>query len=471
MAAFAQAVALVAFLLAVLAAFLLATSGRTAPGGKALAEASAEASGSPEAVLLRQLRALEAEPGGRPAAAAELRLALARVHRAAGRANASLPHLEAAKALAAAGAPGHTVAVRLALGEALLELGRAPEAATELEASLAEGGPGSAFAFPANRALGRTRFSLGDWDGALEAYARAQVLAPSEEDRALVLGDAGEAHLRRETLRSALEAADLLQEALDLLSAAERAAKAGADAGGAARTTSQEHRRRLQRLLEEALRAVAARLGPARHPQEDPPRSAATTKEAGCIGGWAPQRKADCISKTDVVPASGGLSRLREEVGEHLNRWDLRGAEATITAALEGRSGPVPALALNLLGRVRRSQERLPEAAELHRQALAAALEAGGDGARDAEEAYEGLSFLQATFHRAGQPDDAVALYAEAVAIAGAAGVLPENRGRKDGERRLRANAWPHLVGTGRLRGGPPTVAAAAAADPETRRV
>lgn len=186
-------------------------------------------------------------------------------------------------------------------------------------------------------------------------------------------------------------------------------------------------------------------------------RTSARAKASVGITGSAPRR-------TDVQPRP---AELQDFVIDLLKRWELKEADFTVAVALDvyrsKRDKMATAVAHNLLGKVRRAQGRLPEAARQHIQALELALGAGGITAAatpEARGAYLGLGGVQASFHLAGAPKEAVALLDDAEEVANAAGVPRERPGRQWGEGHLRANAWPlafamAAAGQGRARPAP----------------
>jgi len=144
----------------------------------------------------------------------------------------------------------------------------------------------------------------------------------------------------------------------------------------------------------------------------------------------------DCIRKSEVMK----IKEADDAVVAALDAYQAKGDRMAAASAQ------------NLLGWIRRAEERYPEAGRRHMQALALALQAGGPDAAESEEAeaaYTGLSIVQIT------TQDAATLLEEAVAAADAAGVPSDSPGRVWGERRLRANA--------RLPGTPESRARAAA--------
>merc|ERR1719375_394028 len=178
-----------------------------------------------------------------------------------------------------------------------------------------------------------------------------------------------------------------------------------------------------------------------------PPRAQGPQDTVGDVAEAARQ-VSPALRSGRVAKGPPSAAKLRDTVNDLMNSQELKKADAAVVTALDAYQAKgdwmAAATAHNLLGWIRRAQERYPEAARRHMQALALALQADGPSAaesQEAEAAYEGLSFVQASFHHVGKPEEAVALLDEAVAAADAAGVPQDSSGRKRGERRLRANA------------------------------
>lgn len=429
---------------------------------------------TPEGLLAQQLQRTDAESD--PAAAAELHAALGRLHRTAGRGSEALQHLEAARDLAKRAGGGEPLAAAsLALSEELLRQGKARAGTSELQAALATTGPGGAHAFAAAHRLGLAERKAGHIEAEIAAYERAKPLASSNEDLALLLSDLGQAHLSKGSLRGAIESLDHFQEALEVLHEPEGSFgrfKVGLLTSGMPEGRRAEIQAQLHQHIGRAHQTLAGQLSgdgwelpeAARHRRE-----ARRFDPKGAAGDKTPK-----TPKRDVVPlpskdscplewcvpgltgaCDGGSFSFRQprsdpedllvEINGLLNDWKLKQAEKTVMAALckESREGSVSAGVLNLLGRVRRAQEQYPEAAMLHERALAVALQRDA-ASPDVEEAYRQLSYVQASFHYVGRPEAAAKIHEAAVALA--KGVPVRGRAadiRKDGERRIRANARP----------------------------
>merc|ERR1719313_1848700 len=412
---------------------LWATPGALQPASASGAGAASRSHS--EAVLLRQLQQVDAEQ--EPAAAGVLHVALGRVYLSAGQDDQALWHFAAAreKAELAGGDAGDLlVTTQVALGEVRLQRGNARGAAAELESALGMMGAGSAHEFAATLALARAKSSLGQHDAALRLLKRAQECAASAEERLSALRDLREAQSRSRGNSRPTGTKDFAGSAAPRGEAERSAGSPGASVessrGPKARTVTSgpmssdelmEHMRKVSRLGRAMLQKWK--------------------KQASAKGSPA-------LRSGRAAKGPPSAAKLRDIVNDLMNSQELKKADAAVVTALDAYQAKedwmAAATAHNLLGWIRRAQERYPEAARRHMRALALALQAGGPAAaesREAEAAYQGLSFVQASFHYVGRPEQAVALLHEAVAAADAAGVPQDSPGRKWGERRLRANA------------------------------
>lgn len=262
--------------------------------------------------------------------------------------------------------------------------------------------------------------------------------ATSPDARIAVLCDLGEAHARS---GDAAKSIACLQEALQMLHSSE---VVSLSKRSRARLAGKLYRRvlsinRINSHMRETLRATTSAI-PASIPGETSARENSKTVAARAV------------IASERVPISLGPIELQDLVKELMNLRELKKADATVVAALKAYYAKgdrvAAAVAYNLLGWVRRAQERYPEAARRHLQALSLTLQACGPdaaGSPMAEAAYQGLSLVQA-YYDAGTPEKAKALLHEAKAAADAAGVSQDEPGRLRGERLLRADAQARNV-------------------------
>lgn len=432
----------------------------------------------PQAVLLRQLEQVDSQR--QPATARALHAALGQVHRGAGRDEEALRHFEAARDLATHAGGAALASARVALGEGYLKAGRARDALFELGKALGAMGPGHADEFAASHALGRAGRELGHHDAARRALERALERAPSRADRVAVLSDLAEVLQDGGDVEASLAR---LRDALGALRALESGGMAGGQrarlgaglqrrAGMACRAlgdvpgalahlgealkweSDASARAELVERIAELERAAGPSAATVRssEPEAAPAEREEPRRSHQPAAAASPQPR---VESDEPAPIDGKVptpSDLRDLTIDLMNDWrtsaDLRKAETTVVSVLdkyEARGDEAAAAtAHNLLGWIRRAEERYPEAGRRYMRALVLALKAGGPdpaGSQEAEIAYQGLSFVQASFHYVGRPKEAAKLFEDAVAAADAAGVPTHSQGRKWGERRLKANA------------------------------
>lgn len=313
-------------------------------------------------------------------------------------------------------------------------------------------------AFPIERELAHVKMDLGQPTSALRLYEQASAHAETGAERMAVLSDIGEAHLRGgnpaasiQHLEVVLSAAQdwegaptgVVAELHERLGRAHHASANEWDFG-------ESHERKAASHYSEALRADVERPGWVSERSE---RTATQMQRLSSGEGPVEGRRLRAPSpppqqiQDDVRQAALPLSsRVRTFIDELLPEH----AEAEVFKALEallgdGAGGEDMAAALVLLGQVRRAQECYDAAAELYATALGMALRATGASSMAASDAYRGLSFCQAAFHGTGRPEDAVAIFEGAVAVADAAQIAAGDSERKSSERRLKANAFPEI--------------------------
>lgn len=318
-----------------------------------------------------------------------------------------------------------------------------------------------AHAFPIERELAHVKMDLGQPASALRLYEEASAHAETSVERLAVLSDIGEAHLRQgnpaasirhlEGVLNAvqdLESAptDVVSELHERLGRAHHASTNEWDFG-------ESHERKAAKHYTQALNTAVERYG---WDSEQNERTAAQMNRLASGEGPIAGRRLRAPSpappptQDDSRQASLPLSaRVRSLIDDLLPEH----AEAEVFKAIETMlaeqiSGEGMAATLVLLGQVRRAQECYDAAAELYATALGMALRATGANSMAAADAYKGLSFCQAVFHGTGRPEDAVAIFEGAVAVADAAHIAPDHAERMSSERRLKANAFPDISQT-----------------------
>jgi len=313
-------------------------------------------------------------------------------------------------------------------------------------------------AFPIERELAHVKMDLGQPAAALSLYEQASAHAETGAKRLAVLSDIGEAHLRRGNPAASIQHLEgVLGAVPDLASAPPGVMAELHERLGRAHHAStsewdfgESHERKAANHYSKALLAHVG------HPDLESEQSELTATQMerlasgeGPVAGRRlrapspPPQQTQDEGRQAALPLSNRVrSFIDELMPEHAEAEVFKDLEALLG---DRASGEEVAATLVLLGQVRRAQECYDAAAELYATALGLALRATGAGSTAASDAYRGLSFCQAAFHGMGRPEDAVAIFEGAVAVADAAQIAAEHSERKSMERRLKANAFPEI--------------------------
>jgi len=355
-----------------------------------------EALGSPESLLLKQLK--NVDPMLEPEKARALHAAIANILRADGKLAKAIPHLEAARDAAERLEEADAIlAARLELAEAYIEVGRPQLVEDELEPTsrLLTLDNFWEYSFRLDRANGRASFESGSIQMAVETFEEAARIASEPEDIVRIACDVavaqaclGRAQRSLDTLRNALKVldnedkADTMPAALHKALAMEvhtRLAEAFHSMGDI--VSAKKHYEQASRLQPKKKRGIIRRdIGPA--------------PKLRCPGG-ARTQQFQMPSHTDAGRA------FKAKVSSLLKARSYRKAEYELWNYLETQQLPYKSFeattTLLTLGELYTSSDRKDyyKAAHCFLKALQAALSCCGAHSPEAKTAFQGLTHVE----------------------------------------------------------------------------
>jgi len=351
-----------------------------------------EAFGSPESLLLKQLKSVDAIL--EPEKARAMHAAIANILRADGRPTGAVPHLEAARDAAERLDEADAILdARLELAQAYIEVGRPQDVENELESTnrLLSLDNFEEYSFKLDRVNGRASFELGSIQLALEFFQEAARIADGPED---IVRCACDVAIAEACLGRAQRSLDTLRNALKVLDSEE---KANTIPAALRKTLTTEVHTRLAEAFHSMGDTVSAKkhydqtpsLKPKKHIRRNSP-----AQRLRCPGG-ARTQQFQIPSHTDAGQA------FKVKISSLLKTSSYRKAEYELWNYLETQHRPYKSFeattALLTLGELytRVERQNYLKAAHCFLKALQASLSCCGARSPEAKDAFAGLSRIE----------------------------------------------------------------------------
>jgi len=351
------------------------------------------ASGSPESLLLKQLKSVDAIL--EPEKARAMHAAIANILRADGRLTEAVPHLEAARDAAERLDEADAIlAARLELAQAYIEVGRPQDVENELESTnrLLSLDNFEEYSFKLDRVNGRASFELGSIQLALEFFQEAARIADGPED---IVRCACDVAIAEACLGRAQRSLDTLRNALKVLDSEE---KANTMPAALHKTLATEVHTRLA----EAFRSMGDAVSAKKHydqtsslkPKKHIRRNTGPAQRLRCPGG-ARTQQFQIPSHTD-----SGLA-FKVKISSLLKTHSYRKAEYELWNYLETQQRPYKSFeattTLLTLGELytRVERQNYLKAAHCFLKALQASLSCCGARSPEAKAAFVGLGRIE----------------------------------------------------------------------------